>query len=169
MKSIKIINGTYGYRAPGSRSIEPKAAGDPAFEIDNEEAKRLVRLGVAAYVDDYDILFADDDEDEDELSGNAGERFIGTGLDTGSGAANEDGEDDEDDEDDSEVPEYSTDTHVNTLRALGRAVGLTFKVGTEKTDMVAALDEYYGVNRDDADEANDGEAPPVLSAEDPQS
>ncbi len=173
MKKIKIINGTYGYHPQGSKSIEPKTADDPPFEVTDEKAKKLVSRKIAEYVDDLDALFADDEE-EDELPGIAGERFIVTGSDTGSGAANEDDEDSEDSEDsedgeDGEVPEYSVDTHVNTLRALGRAVGLTFKVGTEKTDMVAALDEYYGVNRDDAEEANDGEAPPVLSAEDPQS
>ena len=167
MKKIKIINGTYGHHPQGSKSIEPKTADDPPFEVTDEKAKKLVTRKIAEYADDLDALFADD-EDEDELPGIAGERFIVTGSDTGSGAANEGSEDSEDSEDGG-VPEYSIDTHVNTLRALGRAVGLTFKVGTEKTDMVAALDEYYGVNRDDADEANDGEAPPVLSAEDPQS
>lgn len=52
MKTIKIISGIYGYRPAGSKVIEPKRAGDPAFQVEDAEAARLVSLKVAAYVDE---------------------------------------------------------------------------------------------------------------------
>ena len=73
-------------------------------------------------------------------------------------------------------PEYDADTKVNDLRDLMTAVGLTFNVGMTKADMIAALDEYYGV--DDDGEGNDGddedsdggiEPLPALDAEQPVS
>lgn len=49
MKKIKIVNGTYGYR-PAPAVVEPKTPEDPAFLVEDQEAARLVALGVAAYV-----------------------------------------------------------------------------------------------------------------------
>ena len=46
MKLIKIINGTYGFR-PQPYVVEPKTPDDPPFEVSDEEAERLVGLGVA--------------------------------------------------------------------------------------------------------------------------
>lgn len=55
MKLIKIINGTYGFR-PQPYVVELKDAGDPPFEVSDEEAARLIDLGVAA------IAFGEDSE-----------------------------------------------------------------------------------------------------------
>ena len=63
MKLIKIINGTYGFR-PQPHVVERKNANDAPFEVNDEEAERLVRLGVAA------IAFGEDSETlQDAMNG----------------------------------------------------------------------------------------------------
>ena len=47
---IKIINGTYGYRE--GTQIIPKNADSEPFSVGVKEEARLVKLGVAEYVDD---------------------------------------------------------------------------------------------------------------------
>ena len=49
MKKIKIINGTYGFR-PEPLVVECKTPADPPFYVEDQEAIRLVNLGVAEYV-----------------------------------------------------------------------------------------------------------------------
>ena len=51
MKLVKIINGTYGHRPTGSAYVLPVAAGGQPISVTDEEAERLVNLGVAAYVE----------------------------------------------------------------------------------------------------------------------
>jgi len=53
MKTIKIIGGIYGYRKSGSTITTPKSRTDPPFEISDEEAVRLIEMGVAVYADEY--------------------------------------------------------------------------------------------------------------------
>jgi hypothetical protein len=53
MKTIRIVRGTYGYRVPGSKITTPKGRNAEPFEVSDEEAARLVKLGVAAVVDDF--------------------------------------------------------------------------------------------------------------------
>lgn len=55
---------------------------------------------------------------------------------------------------------YDTNSSVSDLRKIGKAVGLTFPVGTTKKDMLAVLDSYFG--------QSDTEAPSLdISAEEP--
>lgn len=60
MAKIRIISGTYGFRAsPGI--VEPKTPEDEPFEVSEQEAMRLVDKGVAAYVGaGPDIIKAED-------------------------------------------------------------------------------------------------------------
>lgn len=51
MTLVKIINGTYGHRPEKSNYVIPVSVGDPAISVDDDEAKRLVEIGVAAYAD----------------------------------------------------------------------------------------------------------------------
>lgn len=51
MTTIKIISGVYGYRPEKSPYVIPVQKGDPAISVDDDEAKRLVEIGVAAYLD----------------------------------------------------------------------------------------------------------------------
>jgi len=59
MAIVKIINGTYGYRPEGSNYVIPVAAGDPPISVDDEEAKRLIGLGVAASVESEAVPMCD--------------------------------------------------------------------------------------------------------------
>lgn len=51
MTLVKIISGVYGYRPEKSPYVIPVQRGDPAISVEDDEAKRLVEIGVAAYVD----------------------------------------------------------------------------------------------------------------------
>lgn len=50
---IKIIQGTYGYLDKNG-CVKPKTEKDDPFELTKEQEARLVRLGVAVYVDEPD-------------------------------------------------------------------------------------------------------------------
>jgi hypothetical protein len=141
MKNIKIINGTYGYRAPGVRAVEPKRPGDPPFPLEDDKAERLVSLGVAAYAD------AEDGSDSPTRKKRRRTKDGGDGK------------------------PYGPDTKADELRALMKECGLTVKIGMTKADMIAALDEYFAEKEsgDDVEEDDDGEEdePPDLNPEDP--
>lgn len=46
---IRIISGTYGHREKGH--VVPKTSKSEPFSLDKKEEERLVKAGVAAYVD----------------------------------------------------------------------------------------------------------------------
>lgn len=145
MKLIKIINGTYGYKAPGSKHIDPKQAGSPPFEVDDDEAKRLFDLGVSVYIVN----------EKPDATPDNGESNAVTGNNTPDGNA-------------SEKPSYSTEMKADELKELMKKSGLAFKVGMSKDDMVAALDEFFSRgDKETNDDIDDGEDPPSLSAENP--
>ena len=52
MKIIKIIRGTYGYRKEGTRLVEPIDKNSDPITVSDQEAERLVSLGVAKVLDD---------------------------------------------------------------------------------------------------------------------
>ena len=161
MKTIKIISGIYGYRPAGSKVIEPKRAGDPAFQVEDAEAARLVSLKVAAYVD-------------------VANEFIPTGVATAPEQFKDnkpsDNITDENSSSKSEtealkgIPSYNADMKSTELREIMSDYGISYKVGMSKADMVAALDEYFKEESgEDSDEGSEGdeEAPPDLGAEEP--
>lgn len=49
MRRVKIINGTYGYKPNPRKHVMPVSAGG-VVEVSDEEAQRLVSIGVAAYM-----------------------------------------------------------------------------------------------------------------------
>jgi len=51
MTTIKIISGVYGHRPEKSPYVIPVTVNDPPISVEDDEAVRLVELGVAAYVD----------------------------------------------------------------------------------------------------------------------
>lgn len=53
------------------------------------------------------------------------------------------------------VPEYSADMKADELRAIAKGMGLTFKVGTTKAEMVAAMDRHIMENTVDEPPAFD--------------
>lgn len=123
MKKVRIISGTYGQR-DGNR-ITPKDRNSDPFLLEDTETARLVSLGVAEIVGET-------------VETSAGGR--------GSDVPNVDPPKDAVDEDAEGYtgrPSYSIETSANDLRKIAKEVGITFKVGTTKEDMIAVLDEYF--------------------------
>ena len=126
MKNVKIISGTYGYN--DGKHIIPKNRQSGVFALEDKEAERLVELEVAVYADvpkksdKNEDIPSENEEDTDEN----GEEYAEADL------------------------SYTENSTVSELRNVGKAVGLTFPVGTTKRDMLAALDSYFGQPEADA-------------------
>ena len=127
MAKIKIKRGFYGLHT--NIGVQIKGPKDDAFEVDDSEAKRLVDLGIAKYIGDTPVATSINEEIADEASDNIAENENATESDL--------------EDDGGDIPEYSIDSNASDLRAIAKSVGITFKVGTTKEDMVKALDEYF--------------------------
>ena len=107
MVRIKIVSGVFGWKHGAAYDLV--RAGDPAIEVEEQLAHRLVEQKVAEYVE-----------------APAEEADLPDGV--------------------YPVPEYSVNNTVAELREIGKQNGLTFKIGTTKEDMVAALDAHIEAN-----------------------
>lgn len=125
MKKIKITQGTYGFHN-GSR-IEPKDRKSESFLLDDAEAARLIRLGVAESVDEA-VATPGEHSESSGVGKNSPERKNALEGITG----DLDGR-----------PDYSVDSDVKDLRAIAKKAGITFKIGMSKKDMVKALDAHF--------------------------
>lgn len=63
---IQIIKGVYGYVDEKTGCVHPKTAKDKPFKTDPEKEARLVRLGVAVYVEGQPSASAEDTPETDE-------------------------------------------------------------------------------------------------------
>lgn len=61
------------------------------------------------------------------------------------------------------IPEYSVDMKAEELRTIGKELGLTFKAGTTKAEMVEQMDAFLSENTDD-EEVEDGDELPEFDA-----
>lgn len=113
---IKITKGVYGYMTEIG-SVKPKTADDEPFELTAEQEARLVGLGVAEYVTPGPIGFDEQPPDLPDLPDLP-----------------------------ENVLEYSVDMKADELREIAKTMGLTFKVGTTKAEMVEAMDAYLAEN-----------------------
>ena len=128
---IRIIQGVYGHQINGR--VYPKDSNSEPFELTPEQEARLVKLGVAVYVDD-------------------GSTKLPEGV--------------------TAIPEYSADMKADELRAIGKELGLTFKAGTTKAEMVEQMDAFlaehidgdYSEENTDDEETEDGEELPEFDA-----
>ena len=152
---IKMICGVYGMRIkhPNGRE-EIKGMGPDAgpFSLTAEQEKRLVDRGVAVYVDLPNQKEVNQ-EAIDEENFDADQDGTPIGFD----------ETPPDDFDEAEAIEEPVDLitlSAKELREMGKQYGLTFKVGTTKDDMVAAITNAQA----DAVEVEDGEPAPVFDA-----
>ncbi len=128
MAQIKIKQGHYGlHTATGVKAMGPESG---IFSVSDEEANRLVALGVAEVI---------------------GSTLVATGAEDNSNSTP--------DAEETNIPHYDENMTANELRAIAKSAGITFKVGTTKKEMLAALDEAF--KADNADEI------PDLSAENP--
>lgn len=120
MRSVRIISGAYGQHV-GNRIVVRDIRSEP-FEVDDAEADRIVSLGIAVFVEvDADSSGHTNMPDStDDSSDDNAAHF----------------------ENDSR-PAYTIDTPVSELRGIAKACGITFAVGTNKAQMIKALDEYF--------------------------
>ena len=130
MAKIKITRGFYGLHT--KLGIRTKGPNDEAFEVDNNEAKRLVDLGIAKYIGDTPVATVEESADEDNASVNTPETEAPAESEYEGDSV-------------TDIPEYSSDSTVTELRAIAKAEGISFKVGMTKSEMVEALDEHFGV------------------------
>lgn len=149
---IKIIKGTYGYRK-GNRII-PKTPADDPFTATPEQEARLVRLGVAVYVDAPV-------EAPTTPTPKAPEK-----AETGS-------------KDVDELPAYNIDMKLDELKEIAKAYGVDASDARKKADVIAMIEAAKAEtqeenDQDDEDQENeipeaydDGEEPPSLDAADP--
>ena len=142
---IKMIRGVFGLPVNGIVKAMDKNS-DP-FEAGAEQEARLIRLGLAVRVETGETAPADEPA-EDETTSDAPIGFDETPPD---------------DFDEAEAVEEIVDLNsisVKELREIGKQYGLTFKVGTTKDDMVAAITNAQA----EAVEVEDGEPAPEFDA-----
>lgn len=116
---IQIKSGVYG-------SNPPKRAGDKPFSLPPAEEARLVKMGVAVYVNTPDMAPNAEPIVEDQTDAEP------IGFDE---TPPEDGEVDE-----AELIDLATLT-AKELRELGKEYGLTFKTNDKKETMIEAITE----------------------------
>ena len=127
---IKMIRGVFGLPVDGI--IKGMDMNSGPFEASEEAEARLIRLGLAVRVEDetsdpVDTVYTDTPIGFDETP-----------------PVEEDGD---------TIPEYHEGMKASELREIGAMYGLSFKVGMNKKDMVAALDAYFNEEDTDDDEA----------------
>jgi hypothetical protein len=149
---IKIIKGTYGHRE-GKRII-PKTPADGPFQATPEQEQRLVKLGVAVYVD-----------------APAAAPKAPEGTDAGG-------------KDVDELPAYNIDMKLDELKEIAKAYGVDASDARKKADVIAMIEaakaeeleengqddeDHDGEDQDDEtpEVVDDGEEPPSLDAADP--
>ena len=121
---IKIIKGSYGMRV--KKSIIAVPAGSDPIELSKEKEERLVRIGVAVYVDDQ--------ENKNELT------------DTNTDKT-------QDDEIVDEFPEYNEEMKLSELKEIAVKYGIDAGSMKSKKEVIEAIDaarnELPDVNADD--------------------
>lgn len=153
---IRMTSGTFGYREKTkdgySLHVVCKSRNDPPFEVDDEVGNDLIGRGVAVLAG---VVTEATSKPSDGV-------FAAGDVSTPPSKEN-DAEDNGEDDSDISAPKYSVEMTANQLRAIMKANGLSVKNRMTKSEMVDALDGYFGTN----DEEGDGEMPPDLSAEAP--
>lgn len=113
---IKMIDGAYGYN--NGVTVKPKTPADEPFPVSDEEARRLVALGVAEIVSEGGILPASDE-----------------GTDVTVNVP--------DIENESEIPQYSDFSTNSELQAIAEEYGIKISARATKSEMIKALDDYF--------------------------
>lgn len=157
MKQVIIINGVYGYRPNGGSFVEPKRAGDPAFDVSDEEAERLVRMNVAK------IIEAQTNTTEEKQPGTSQTPAQGKEGGTGDG-----------------LPSYDEAMKLTKLKEIAKLYGVSDEIIAglrskkavieeidEKRAADTEKDEAAAPDNDEGAAEDDGELPPDLGAADP--
>lgn len=162
MAKIKVTRGGCGVKYKDANGIARHTLKTPesgAFECDDEQAERLVRFGVAEYVDEHV------NEDE-EVSDTSDEEEVSDGSDEEQEKA---GESQETEEDTGHLDaDQLNEMSYNELKKLAADMGVKPE-GKTKADYIAALVAAEVIPGDvaDSDEDDDNELP-ELNAADPE-
>lgn len=158
---VQIVRGVYGHYIGGR--VVAKDKNSAPFELSPEQEERLVKAGVAKYVNLPDAAPDDDGEGVPEGGNVAPDDDGNTEAPIGF---------DELPEDVVGIPEYSVESSAKELREIGKLCGLTFPATMTKADMVAALDKHIEENTvegvtvdDDGEIVTDEEAPSFDAAD----
>lgn len=140
---IEIIVGTFGYY--NGRKVIPITKEDGPQQLDPELETRLVKQGVAKYVDEQPVA-----PTPAEKPGREPE----AALETGDAPAD---------------PEYDENMKLDELKEVAAAYGVDASAMRKKADVIAAIEEAKAAADEAADDgqSDDGEEPPQIGAADP--
>ena len=132
MTLVKIISGTYGYRPEKSNYVIPVSVGEGPISVDDDEAKRLVKIGVAAYVDAEVPL----EDVATAVPGDSDGQTIGNSPDNGEG---ENGDSDPGEITGTLDPEDLKGWKMEDLKKLAADLGIDTTGIKKKDDLIAAI------------------------------
>ncbi len=130
---IHIKRGCYGYN--NGSFVRAKTPADPPFEVKDDEAERLISLGIAETADNG----TDSAEPSDKSGDNDGEKANKT-ADNGADPADKNADTTEDDD----IPEYGENSTNAELQAIAKEYGVEIPPRANKAELIAALDEFFG-------------------------
>lgn len=141
MTKIKIIKGVYGYKSKGS--VVPKSKNDEPFEVSEQEAKRLVEIGVAEIASnlkpqaDKPIKYSESLAPVKNIVDKSKKETIAKSEPE---VTEEISEGNTEDETTNNI-EYSMENTQKELLAMARELGFEGKDTTTKAELIAFLDE----------------------------
>ncbi len=147
MAFVRIISGSYGLKTNGV--TRAKTRRDPPFELNDKEAERLVKLGVAEIAGNTPEIPVSTQKSESDKVPSILEAPVTAPINAVIDGMEDIPEDDEDD-----IPEYGESTPVNELKNIAKEYGVPLKSGASKDQIIKVLDDYFS------------EAAPALNTED---
>ena len=145
---IQIIAGTFGYF--NGRKVIPITEQDGPQKFDPELEARLVKEGVAKYIDAAPTQTTDPNT-PDPAGANAPQD---PGQTEGAPSLHADG-----------LPEYNEDMKLDELKDIAAAYGVDASAMRKKSDVIAAIEAAKADQSDD--DGADDEEPPQFGAADP--
>lgn len=140
---IKMVRGNYGL--PSGKSVKVKTPKDRPFDVDQKEAERLVRLGIAKIVGAGAAVSAKEPSDKEDPFGDPADDIDAP---VSLGDSEEDGDTDiEYDEDDvgedDNAPEYGENSTNAELQAIAKEYGVEVPPHANKAQLLEALDVFF--------------------------
>lgn len=152
MKKVRIICGTYGHQPEGSKIVKAVVRGE-TVDLPDDKAERLVKLGVAEYVNE-------------PATAQNGE-YVPDGTPIGFDEMPPEDFGEVESEDEAETMEEIIDLatlSAKELRTIGTEYGLTFKANAKKTDMIEAITAAQAQLANDAEDAPTFDAAEAVEA-----
>jgi hypothetical protein len=143
---IQIIAGTFGYF--DGRNVIPISKEDGPQNLAPELEARLVKEGVAEYVDGFN---------EPDPAGTPTPKGSGTPTNQPTSEPDDGG---------NKAPDYNEDMKLDRLKEIAKVYGVDASAIRKKIDVIAAIDEVIKKNEDKGT-TDDGDLPPNLGAIDP--